>query len=97
VACGGGLPCCNNNMDFIKKSGISIYLKSSEDEILSRLSNSKERPLVQNKSAKDLRVFISEKIRERERFYLMANHTIDTSNLTDKDVLREINSLSLSI
>jgi len=98
VACGGGLPAYNNNMEFIRRAGISIYLKSSEDVIFSRLSrSSKKRPLIQNKSDEDLRVFIAEKINEREKFYLLANHTIDTSNLTDTDVLREINSLCIPI
>ena len=98
VACGGGLPAYNNNMEFIRKAGISIYLKSSKDVIFSRLSSkSKKRPLIQNKSDEELRVFIAKEINEREKFYLLANHTIDTSNLTEKDVLREINSLCISI
>jgi shikimate kinase len=98
VACGGGLPVYNNNMDFIKKSGISIYLKASKNEIFIRLSdNSKNRPLIRNKSDEDLRDFIKETLTEREKFYSMANYTIETSNLSEKAVLRKINSLPLAI
>ena len=98
VACGGGLPVYNNNMNLIKKSGVSIYLKASEDEIFIRLSNNSEnRPLIQKKSDEDLRDFIKETLGKREKFYAMADYTIDTSNLSEKDVLRKINSLSLSI
>ena len=98
VACGGGLPVYNNNINFIKKSGVSIYLKASQDEIFIRLSNnSKNRPLIQNKSNEDLRNFIKVTLEKRETFYAMADYTIDTSNLSEEDVLRKINSLSLSI
>ena len=98
VACGGGLPVYNNNMNLIKKSGVSIYLKASEAEIFIRLSNNSEnRPLIQNKSGEELRGFIKETLGKREKFYAMADYTIDTSNLSEEDVLRKINSLSLSI
>jgi shikimate kinase len=98
VACGGGLPFYNNNMNFIKKSGISIYLKASEEEIFNRLFNRpKKRPLIKNKSDKDLKDFIKNTLAQREKFYLMADHIIDTSNLSEKGVLRKINSLLISI
>ena len=98
VACGGGLPAYNNNMDFIKISGISIYLKATKEEIFMRLSNdSKKRPLIQNKSNKDLKNFIKKTLSEREKFYSMADYTIETSNLSEKAILRKINSLVISI
>ncbi len=98
VACGGGLPAYNNNMDFIKKSGISIYLKASKEEIFTRLSNdSRKRPLIQNKSNKDLKDFIKKTLSEREEFYSIADYTIETSNLSEKDILRKINTLPLSV
>ena len=98
MACGGGLPIFHNNMKVIKKSGVSIYLKASEGEIFIRLSNPpKIRPLLQNKSDKDLRIFIKETLIQREKFYSMADYTIDTSNLSEKDVLRKINSLPISL
>ena len=98
VACGGGLPVYNNNMNFIKKSGVSIYLKACEEEIFNRLSKSSEnRPLIQNKSDKDLRSFIKETLAKREKFYAMADYTIDTNNLSEKEVLGKINSLLFTI
>lgn len=98
VSCGGGLPTHNNNMDFIKESGLSIYLKASKDKILERLySDYKKRPLIQNKSEKDLKEFIKKTLAKREKFYLMADYTIDTTNLSVRDVLRKIDSLRISI
>ena len=98
VSCGGGLPVFNNNMDYIKRCGTSIYLKASPSEIFDRLSDNLEnRPLVKKKSKKELKKFIQKKIQEREKFYLMANYILNTNNLTENEVLRKINSLPFSI
>ena len=98
VACGGGLPIYNNNMDFIKRSGISIYLKASEDELFIRLSRSfKKRPLIQNKSNNKLREFIKKNLAERERFYAKADYTLNTNNLSQVEVLAKINSFGFFI
>jgi len=99
VACGGGLPIYNNNMNIIKRSGISIYLKASEDEIFMRLSKSlKKRPLIADGSTKNVKKNIIKKtLSERERFYAMADYIIDTNNASETDVLRKINSLPIFI
>jgi shikimate kinase len=98
VSCGGGLPIYKDNMKFIKKSGVSIYLKSSEDEIFFRLAqNIGDRPLIQNKSPKELRFFIKETLSKREIFYKMADYTIEIDHQSRESVLRKINSLSISI
>ena len=96
VACGGGLPAYHNNMSYIKKSGVSIYLQASTNEIFNRLTNDlKKRPLIKHKSNDDLKKFIAETIAKREKFYLMADYTINTNNISKKDVLRKINTLPL--
>ena len=70
-------------MNFIKTSGTSIYLKASNNELFSRLSkNTRNRPLMQNKSNKNLQEFIKTKLIKREKFYEMADYTIETSNLS---------------
>ena len=51
IACGGGLPIYNNNMQFINSKGISIYLKSSTNYLFNRLKKEKKsRPLINNKT-----------------------------------------------
>lgn len=98
VACGGGVPLYNKNMEFIAESGISIYLKASEENIFIRLSeNPRNRPLIQDKKNESLRHFIKETMKKREKFYTMADYTIDTNNLSERNVLRKINSLLLTI
>ena len=92
-----GLPIHNNNMSFIKKSGKSIYLKATIDIILERLfHNSKNRPLIRNMTKKHLKEYTIKELNKREKIYSMADYTIDTSSLSEKDVLRKINSLIIS-
>ena len=97
VSCGGGLPTFKDNMTYIKENGISIYLKASEDDIFKRLSkNLSNRPLVKNMNNKELKLFVKIKIKERERFYRLADYTINTSNYSIDEILVKINSLLVS-
>jgi len=94
LACGGGLPIHNNNMGLINSKGISIYLKASNNCLLNRLKNEKQsRPLIDNKTDEELKVFIKNEIQNRSPFYNLANHTIVIDNKSTEEVLREVNSL----
>tara|TARA_B100000965_G_C19531950_1_gene731544 strand:- start:688 stop:1218 length:531 start_codon:yes stop_codon:yes gene_type:complete len=98
VACGGGLPAFNKNMDFIKATGSSIYLKASKESIFNRLSgNLKTRPLVKGKTPQELKNFIKTNLKKREIYYRLADYTINTSGLSEQEVLAKINRLILSI
>ncbi len=68
VSCGGGLPCFNNNMDYINTHGISLYIKVSTEELISRLSKLEieKRPILIDK---DVTTFIPKQLKEREYFY----------------------------
>jgi shikimate kinase len=75
ISCGGGTPCFQENMNWIKNHGISIYLKTSEEVLFERLNNQKEgRPLISSMSDDDLKNFISIKLSEREKFYEQADY-----------------------
>ena len=98
IACGGGLPAHNNNIEYLKHKGIVIYLKASTETLIKRLEKNKnKRPLI-SKLTNDKRLeFIRKILKEREKTYKQADYTIETDNKTVKEVLREINSLFLSI
>lgn len=68
VSCGGGLPCFNNNMEYINTHGISLYIKVPTEEIISRLSKLEieKRPILIDK---DITTFIPKQLKEREYFY----------------------------
>ncbi len=92
IACGGGTPCFNNNMQWINENGISVYLKLSPKHLFKRLRNKVEkRPLVAKLSVEDLQVFINQKLNERSSFYEQANFIVKRKNEDKKkDIAKHI-------
>lgn len=76
IATGGGTPCYLGGMDFIQKYGFSFYLKVGKKRLLNRIFNDQSRPLIFNKTKKELEQFIDGSLKERGQFYRKANHTI---------------------
>ena len=98
IACGGGLPAHNNNIEYLKHKGTVIYLKASTETLIKRLEKNKnKRPLISNLTNVKRLEFIRKILKEREKTYKQADYTIETDNKTVKEVLREINSLLLTI
>jgi shikimate kinase len=82
VACGGGTPCYYGNMELMNNNGTTIYLKMSVDSLVSRLINAKnKRPLIDNKSAEELRSYITENLEKREDIYHQAHYIVKGKNL----------------
>lgn len=80
VATGGGTPCYYNNMDIMNKTGLTIYLQLSAEELRKRLLPARAaRPLIADKSDAELLTFIKEKVSEREPFYQKAHATADAT------------------
>ena len=98
IACGGGLTAHNNNIEYLKHKGTVIYLKASTETLIKRLEKNKnKRPLISNLTNVKRLEFIRKILKEREKTYKQADYTIETDNKTVKEVLREINSLLLTI
>ena len=98
IACGGGLPAHNNNIEYLKHKGTVIYLKASTETLIKRLEKNKnKRPLISHLTNEKRLEFTRKILKERERTYKQADYTIETDNKTVKEVLREINSLLLTI
>ncbi len=94
VACGGGAPIHNKNMDIINAKGISIYLKASANCLATRLKEEKQnRPLIANIPEKELETYIKKELQDRSPFYNLAHHTIEVDNKNIDEILREVNSL----
>lgn len=94
IACGGGMPLFNNNMQHINKTGVSIYLNASSDFLFSRLKNeTKERPIISNLNKNELQQFICDQLEEREKIYNKATYKINVDDKTNEEILGEIDSL----
>ena len=90
VSTGGGTPCYGENMDYMLKTGLTIYLKLTPPQLQSRLSGSKTvRPLIKGLNAGQLLRFIEEKLAIREKWYSCADLTIVGVDL-DIDLLKSL-------
>ncbi len=76
IASGGGVPCFNENMETISNNSYSIYLKVGVQELYRRLSNDRSRPLLKNKSKKELYLYIENTLRVRNHFYRTADRVV---------------------
>jgi shikimate kinase len=89
ISTGGGAPCFNDNMDFMVRTGITIYLKLTPPQLMSRLiSSSTVRPLIRNLQGDDLLKFIEKNLSLREKHYNRAEITFSGFEL-DVKVLRD--------
>jgi shikimate kinase len=92
IGTGGGAPCFFDNMEIIKKSGKSVYLKGTPRILAERLKNSKvERPLIKGKNEEELITFIDETLAKREKWYKQADVVLEFDHdLSDDEVLEAV-------
>lgn len=82
VSTGGGTPCHGDNMEFMLETGVTVYLKMSTGQLVSRLLGSTEdRPILKNVPDDKLYDFIDEKLTVREKFYNKANIVVEGISL----------------
>ena len=80
ISTGGGMPAFNGNMKLLKNIGKTIYLKADAKTIYERIKSETHRPVLGEKGFTERTV--SEKLKEREKFYGQADMTIYTDGLT---------------
>lgn len=95
LSTGGGTPCYSGNMDTILEATPHVfYLKVSVMALVKRLRTEKEhRPLIKNISDEDLPEFFGKHLFERNPFYSMATHTIQSDNAGPDNIVEEIKAL----
>lgn len=95
VSCGGGTPCFFDNMDWMLKNGIVIYLNATDRYILEHvIEETKKRPLLKEVNESELLFFIRKKLAEREPEYRRANYILDTATLTGQSLDELISGLT---
>ena len=89
LSCGGGTPCYFNNMKWMNRNGIVIYLKSHPSELAQRLFSEKEnRPLLKDVPNAQLEQFIEQKLNERNPDYQKAFYHLPTRFITNENFER---------
>jgi len=74
MACGGGTPCFDDTIQFMKEKGKVIWLNPDPSILWKRLvMGSQERPLIADLNEEQLADYIAEKLKERHPFYAKAD------------------------
>jgi shikimate kinase len=91
IATGGGTPCFHDNMHWMKKEGVVIWLDESIEVLVSRLTTEKvQRPLIANLDENEIAKFVQEKLIERNPFYQQANYRITSEDIKEANLKKII-------
>jgi shikimate kinase len=89
IAAGGGSPMFFDNMEFMRREGVTIYLKADKDLLVRRLMRNKlHRPAVLNLDETALKTFVQNKLNEREATYNTAKYIVKISDNLQKNIDR---------
>ncbi len=89
IACGGGTPCSAENMNIMKSSGMTVYLKLPPGALAARLLKSRtKRPLLRDIAETDMTEKVREMLDKRAGWYDQADMVIDGM----KETLEEMTS-----
>ncbi len=84
LSCGGGTACYNDNMNWMNKQGITIWLDAPVETLAERLSKEKSRrPLIKTLKDIALKDFLTKKLEEREPFYNRAAYRLSEEDLNE--------------
>lgn len=89
LSCGGGTPCHNDNMKWMNKQGVTIWLDEPAETLAERLLKQKDhRPLIKNLDDTDLKDFLNKKLEEREPFYCQATYRLNEKNINENAFIK---------
>jgi shikimate kinase len=92
MATGGGTPCFFNNIDYLNRHGLSVWINCSTECLFGRLVKEKEtRPLIRSLSDQQLQSYIQKKYFDRKIFYQKARLVLQEDvGLTLEKIVNEI-------
>jgi shikimate kinase len=91
LATGGGAPCFNENIHWMKKEGIVIWLDESVEVLVQRLITEKEhRPLIAKLNEQQIAAFLEEQLVNRFSFYQQANYRVTSTQINESELKKII-------
>ena len=88
VATGGGVPCYEDNMDWMNINGITVFMDTTPEVLANRIIGSdQERPLVRGMDKQQLLDHISAHLKSRLPFYEKAHHIVPASDIKISDLV----------
>ncbi len=83
MACGGGSPCYFNNIEYMNKSGLTVWINTPASILYERLLKEKEsRPLLKALGDDQLRGFIHKKFSDRKIYYEQCRVTVEDEEIS---------------
>ncbi|MFW6138432.1 MAG: shikimate kinase [Spirochaetota bacterium] len=74
VSTGGGMPCDPQNLEYMKKRGVLVYLKSTPEDIINRTKAPGSRPVFNSlRAEKNPEKAVKELLHQREKYYTQAD------------------------
>ena len=91
MACGGGSPCYFNNIEYMNKAGVTVWINTPLETLHSRLVKEKDkRPLIKDLSDEQLNGFIQKKFSDRRIYYEQATISIEEEPLLIDSLIEKI-------
>ena len=85
ISTGGGAPCFFDNMEFMNRTGKTVFLDVHPDVLFRRLRVAKQqRPILQGKEDEELKAFIIQALEKRAPFYHQAQYIFNADELEDR-------------
>ncbi len=86
IACGGGTPCFGDNMDLMNRSGLTIFMDTSREKLISRLrAGRRKRPLIAGLDDVALEAYFDTTLGQRRPYYEQARAVFTGDLLEDMD------------
>lgn len=90
IAAGGGTPCFFDNIDYMNRTGETVFLNASFEALFRRLKVAKsKRPLLSGKTDEELKKVIRNGLAERMAFYGKAKHWFPSDYLESREQISE--------
>ena len=90
ISCGGGTPCFYDNMEYMNRQGMTLYLKASPEVLAAHLRMGRTvRPLIVGKNDEELRQFIMESLEKREPYYSKAKYMMNVDLMDNNEKIQE--------
>ncbi|RFM28829.1 shikimate kinase [Deminuibacter soli] len=85
LATGGGTPCFLDNMTWMNKQGITIWIDEPVETLVERAVQQKEhRPAIQGLTNEEIHALFEKRIAERKVFYSQATHHLKGADISEK-------------
>ena len=92
VACGGGTPLQPGNMEQMNRVGITVWLRTSVERIVSRLvlpEQRSKRPLLNNMTDEQIKESVKKGLKARNKYYKKAQLQFDSTYLESEEEIND--------